>query len=515
MHVSAVKKIAKIVFSRLFLVGLAIVLQFLWFFYLFFCLSRSFTFLNILLIIVAWILVLHLVNRRMNPYFKLAWTVVILGFPMLGILLYVMFGRSELTKHNRRRLERVNREIRPLLEQNETYQDELVQLDISVANQTRYIRKWAGSPIYKHTRTEYYRCGEEMFPKMMADIRNARHFVFLEYFILDDGYMFSRLIDALEEKAKQGVEVRLVYDDVGCITTLPTGFYKTLKKMNIKCAAFNPFRPILSAVMNNRDHRKILVVDGKVAYTGGLNIADEYINKKERFGYWKDTGVRMEGEAVWSFTCMFLEMWNYIKGSSEDYKAYYIPMAYSEYISDGFVQPYADSPLYRENIAENIYLNIINKAKTYVYIFTPYLIMDHEMLVALCNAAKCGVDVRIVTPGIPDKKIVFFMTQSDYDVLIESGVRIFQYKKGFIHAKNFVCDDKIATVGSVNLDFRSLYLHFECGVFLYDCQAVMDSKRDALQVMRDSEEITLDFCKYRKLPVRMLQSVLKVLSPLL
>lgn len=515
MHVSAVKKIAKPVFNRLFLVGLAMALQFLWLFYLFFFLSRLFTYLNILLIIIAWVLVLHLINRRMNPYFKLAWTVVILGFPMLGILLYAMFGRSELTKHNRRKLERVNREIQPFLQQNESCQEELQQLDISVANQVRYIGNWAGCPIYKHTRTGYFRCGEEMFPEMMADIRNARRFIFLEYFIFDEGYMLSSLVEALEEKAKQGVEVRLIYDDVGCITTLPSGFHKTLEKKNIKCAAFNPFRPILSAVMNNRDHRKILVVDGKVAYTGGLNIADEYINKKERFGYWKDTGVRLEGDAVWSFTCLFLEMWSYIKDSSEDYRMYRAPLAALEYDSEGFVQPYADSPLYRENIAENIYLNIISKAKTYVYIFTPYLIMDHEMLVALCNAAKCGVDVRIVTPGIPDKKIVFFMTQSDYEVLIESGVRIYQYTKGFMHAKNFVCDDKIATVGSVNLDYRSLYLHFECGVFLYECQAVMDSKRDALQVMGDSEEITLDFCKHRKMPVRLLQRVLKVLSPLL
>lgn len=234
--------------------------------------------------------------------------------------------------------------------------------------------------------------------------------------------------------------------------------------------------------MNHRDHRKIFVVDGDVGFTGGINLADEYINKVERFGYWKDTGVRIEGEGVWNLTVMFLEMWNYIVRSSENYRQF-MPSVHREkpFETDGFVQPYGDSPLDNENVGENIYMNIINKAKNYVYIFTPYLIIDHEMLVALCNAAKCGVDVRIVTPGVPDKKMVFLLTQSFYKPLIESGVKIYQYTPGFIHAKSFVCDDEIATVGSVNLDFRSLYLHFECGVWMYQSKAVMELKEDCLK----------------------------------
>ena len=298
--------------------------------------------------------------------------------------------------------------------------------------------------------------------------------------------------------------------------TLPRNFEKRLKELGIECAAFNPFRPILSIILNNRDHRKILVVDGQIGFTGGMNIADEYINQKERFGYWKDAGVEVKGEAVWSLTTMFLEMWNYINGTSEDYFRF-LPKIYNkkENPKDGYVQPYSDTPLDHENVGENIYLNIINRAKEYVYIYTPYLIIDNEMMVSLQNAAKCGVDVRIVTPEIPDKKLIFLLTQSYYEQLIQSGVKIYQYKPGFIHAKCFVCDDKIATVGTVNLDYRSLYLHFECGVFMYCSQAVMQVKQDALATIRKSRQITLEFCQSRNIVITMLQSVLRLFSPLL
>ena len=356
----------------------------------------------------------------------------------------------------------------------------------------------------------------EMFPAMLEALRSAEHFIFMEYFIINQGYMFQTIVDILEEKAKQGVEVRLIYDDMGCIGTLPPHYYKILQKKGIKCAAFNPFRPVMSVIMNNRDHRKILVVDGTVGFTGGINLADEYINKIERFGYWKDTGVRIEGEGVWSLTNMFLGMWNSIVRSSEDYKKYLPPVHQTWNLDeDGFVQPYGDSPLDHENVGENIYLNIISRAKKYVYIFTPYLIIDHETLVALRNAAKSGVDVRIVTPGIPDKKMVYLLTQSYYTPLLEAGVKIYQYTPGFLHAKSFVCDDEIATVGSVNLDFRSLYLHFECGVFMYRSKAVMQVKQDCMETFACSEEISLAFCRKRPLPVRMLQSLLRLFAPLM
>lgn len=510
------KKICKLIFSRLFIVVLGMAIQFFWLLNLLYRFSYHFTFVNLGLRILAIIIALRIVSRWMNPSYKLAWTFIILMSPVLGLLIYFVFGRSELTKRTKVKLARVHEEIVPLLVQNPDYQKELEEIDPIVASQSAYLSDWAQFPVYKKTATEYYPCGEEMFPKMLEAMEGAKEYIFLEYFILEYGIMFDRVIEVLERKVKEGVDVRLIYDDVGCVTTLPANFYVDLQKKGIKCAAFNPFRPVLSIIMNNRDHRKILVVDGNIAFTGGINIADEYINKKERFGYWKDTGIRLEGEAVWSFTCMFLEMWNYITHSTEDYLRYR-PKELSElpFRTDGFVQPYGDTPLDKENTSENVYMNIINKARRYVYIFTPYLIMDQELLISLCNAAKCGVDVRIITPGIPDKKMIYLLTQADYQRLIENGVKIYQYTPGFLHAKCFVSDDTIATVGSINLDYRSLYLHFECGVFLYQSDAVMQVKKDMEETMAQSEQVTLEFCRHRALPIRLMQSVLRLLAPLL
>ncbi len=509
-----IKKLSKIIFSRVFIVCLAILIQLLWLINLVYRFSVHFTFANIVLQVLAVILVLNIASKWMNPYYKLAWTCVILGFPMVGLLIYWVFGRSELTKKTREKMDRVHQEVMPYLTEKEEYAEELKRLNESVSAQSHYISKWAQFPLYKNTKTKYYSCGEEMFVAMLEALELAQDFIFLEYFILDDGVMYQKIVEILERKVKQGVEVRLIYDDWGCITTMPVHFYRALQEKGIKCAAFNTFRPILSIVMNNRDHRKILVVDGKIAFTGGINIADEYINQVSRFGYWKDAGIRLEGEAVWSLSAMFLEMWNYIVGSSEKYERFR-PEFDADFASDGFVQPYGDTPLDKENTGENVYMNIISKARRYVYIFTPYLIVDNEMLVTLCNAAKSGVDVRIVTPGVPDKKMVYLLTQADYQRLIENGVRIYQYTPGFIHAKCFVCDDEVATVGSINMDYRSLYLHFECGVFMYRSGAVMQIKADALRTIEKSEEVLLDDCRNRKWYIRLLQSLLRLMAPMM
>lgn len=509
------KKFLKILFGRLFLTAVVILLQFVWLLLMLLQVDTLFTYSNFVLHILSVIVVMYLINRRMNPSYKLAWTFLILLSPILGLLLYFLFGRSELTKRNRVKLDRIDREIRPLMKEKEEDRAALEEADIHVAKQSAYLSEWAGFPVYRNTDATYYPSGEEMFPDMLQEIKKAEHFIFLEYYIMSEGEMLDELICALEEKVKEGVEVRLIYDDIGCINTLPPHFYRQLKKKGIHCAAFNPFRPLLSVIMNNRDHRKILIVDGNVAFTGGVNIADEYINRIERFGYWKDTGIRLTGEAVWSFTCMFLEIWNYICRSSEDYERFRPTLKAGEVKGEGWVQPYGDSPLDHENTGENVYMNIINNAKRYVYIFTPYLIMDHEMLTCLCNSAKRGVDIRIVTPGIPDKKMVYLLTQADYDVLMECGVRIYHYTPGFIHAKCFVCDDEIATVGTINLDYRSLYLHFECGVWMYRSRAVQTVKEDAVATMEQSEEVTLEFCRHRPWIVRFFQSILRLLAPLL
>ena len=309
---------------------------------------------------------------------------------------------------------------------------------------------------------------------------------------------------------------REIYDDFGCVTTLPYQYYKSLQQMGIKCAAFNQFRPVLNVILNNRDHRKIAVIDGHTAFTGGINLADEYINRKERFGHWKDSGICLHGEAVWSFTVMFLQMWSTITGMECNFESYRPEIYHEEaFKKDGFVQPYGDSPLDGETVGEHVYLNIISQAKKYLYIFTPYLIPDNETLTALCMAAKRGVDVRIVTPGIPDKKIVYILTQANYEILLESGVQIYQYTPGFIHSKSFVCDDEVATVGTINMDYRSMYLHFECGVWMYGSSAVAQVKEDALTTFEQCEQINMDYCRKKNFAVRALRGALKFLAPLL
>jgi cardiolipin synthase len=510
------KKIANLLFGRFTIVALSIILQVLWMAVVLWQFSYQFTYANLAIRAVAVIVVLIIVNKWINPAKKLSWTFLILLSPIFGLLVYFLFGRSGLTKKTEKKMLAANQEVEQYLNSNETVEEALQKTDASIARQSDYIRDWAGFPVYQSTSTKYYRCGEEMFVDMLEALKNARHFIFLEYFIIEEGYMFGQILEILEQKVQEGVEVRFIYDDVGCVNTLPAKYFKKLQKKGIKCAAFNPFLPVISVVMNNRDHRKIFVVDGNIGFTGGINLADEYINKVERFGYWKDTGIRLEGEAVWSFTAMFLEMWNYITQETEDCTKF-MPKIYQTepFKEDGFVQPYGDSPLDHENVGENIYLNIINRAKKYVYIFTPYLIIDNEMMVALRNAAKSGVDVRIVTPGIPDKKAIFLMTQSYYQPLLESGVKIYQYTPGFIHAKCFVCDDEVATVGSINLDFRSLYLHFECGVWMYRSSAVMQVKEDCLATFEQSEEISVEFCRKRHLVVRMVQSLMRLFAPLL
>lgn len=512
------KKISKVLFSRLIIIGMLIIIQVSWIVILAYRISATFTYASALIKIVAIITALRIANKRTNPTMKLAWTFIILAVPVLGLTVYLIFGRSDLNKKMRIRFERINKEFDEHLKGDEALRKRLELLDSNISNQSEYIHKWAEFPLYENTSTEYFSSGEDMFVSMKEDLEKAKQYIFLEYFIIEQGHMWDSILEILERKIKSGVEVRLIYDDVGCISTLPNRYYKLLQKKGIKCAAFNPFRPMLSIIMNNRDHRKILVIDGYIGYTGGVNLADEYINNIERYGYWKDTGIRLEGEAVWSFTAMFLEMWNSITHTDtpQDYLKYK-PYVYHEegFASDGWVQPYCDSPLDREIVGENVYLNMIGRAKKYVYIFTPYLVTDNELITSLCIAAKSGVDVRIVIPGIPDKKIVYWVGESYFSRFIEAGIKLYRFKPGFIHAKCFVCDDEVATVGTFNMDYRSLYLHFECGVWLYQSKAVIQMKTDMLKTFEQSELITEEECKNRFWIVRSVQELFILFAPLL
>ena len=510
------KKIVEFISSRIFLTAAAVLLQLIWIFAMLWGLGAFSGHIMNILNLLSVILVLWIVNKKINPSYKLAWTILILALPVFGVIIYLLFGQSRVAKKMTQESEKVMKEISNYFKETKTTRTALHDEGQGVSNQSAYIRDYAGFPVHRNTTTQYYGVGDDMFIDMLEDLKKAEHFIFLEYFIIHEGRMWGAILDVLEEKAAQGVDVRLIYDDMGCVSTLPPRYYKGLQAKGIKCAAFNPVRPILNIVLNNRDHRKILVIDGHTGYNGGINLADEYINEQMRFGHWKDTGVRLHGEGVWNLTVMFLQMWTVITRTKTHLPAYG-PYVYhpEEFEKDGFVQPYGDSPLDDEVVGENVYLNMINQARNYVYISTPYLIIDNEMMTALCLASKKGVDVRIITPGIPDKKLVFLLTQSYYQQLLAAGVRIYEYTPGFIHAKNFVCDDELAVVGTINLDYRSLYLHFECATWMYQSRAVGQVKEDMMETFEISKEISLDMCRRQNIFRRGMQSILRLFAPML
>ena len=383
-------------------------------------------------------------------------------------------------------------------------------------NQALYMINYSNCPIYENTYNEYLTPGEVKFEKLVEELKKAKHFIFLEYFIIEEGIMWNTILEILKEKAKEGVDVRVIYDDVGCVMKLPYKYGDKLEKYGIKCRVFNPFIPIFTNRLNNRDHRKIAVIDGYVGFMGGINLADEYINAFEKYGHWKDAAILLKGEAVFNLTVMFLTMWDFINNSDDDYLKYRPENFTNEkYLSKGYVQPFDDSPLVNEPIGETVYLNLINKAKKYIYINTPYLIIDNEMATALKIAAKSGVDVRIVTPHIPDKWFVHAVTRSYYQSFIKDNIKIYEYTPGFMHSKTFVVDDEYAVVGSINLDFRSLYLHFECGAWLYKTDSVLKLKEDFLDTLELCQQISLQDCENVKWPVKFGRLILRMFSPLL
>lgn len=457
-----------------------------------------------------------IMNGKSNPSYKLAWIAPILLFPVFGGLFYIVFGNNKLSKRDKKKMRVLELQMIETLNEKQKVVDALALVHPSAANQARYIARYAHSPLYQYSKTEYLAQGEIQFEKMKEALEKAERFIFLEYFIIAEGHMWNTVLEILVRKANQGVDVRLIYDDFGSLMTLPYKYDNHLKSLGIQCVIFNPIKPVLSKRLNTRDHRKICVIDGIIGFTGGANLADEYINELERFGHWKDTGIMIEGDAVWSLTVMFLSMWDYIEGIEEELSVYKaLPQPSDEYIVDGFVQPFADNPLDNEPVGETVYLNLISKARHYLYINTPYLIIDNEITVALTSAAKSGVDVRIVTPHVPDKWYVHAVTRANYEILLESGVRIFEYLPGFIHAKSFVADDIYGVIGTINLDYRSLFLHFECATWLYRTNSIIQMKDDYLQTLGKCREITLEDCRAVPFYIRMGRSLLKLLAPLM
>ena len=454
--------------------------------------------------------ILMIIKNSKNYSFTLPWILIFMVVPIPASILYLVIGSN---KKRSKVLKNIVKE-----EKNKKkyfVQDENLNKECSNNSSINYITNYSGYPVSDNNDVEYYPLGEIAFEHMISELKKAEKFIFMEYFIVNHGKMWDSILEVLEQKVKEGVEVRVMYDDLGCLTTLDTAYPKTLESKGIKCVSFNRLKLFAGVIMNNRDHRKILVIDGKVAFSGGINIADEYINIGSKYGHWKDNGIKISGDAVWNYTVMFLTMWNACKKEDNDYLKYkYEFKNKKNNKSKGYVIPYGSSPLENETTGEDIYLNIINRADKYLYIFTPYLIIDNNMINALCLAAKRGVDVRIVIPGIPDKKIVYTLSESYIEPLVKGGVKLYKYTPGFVHAKVFVSDDKVATVGTINMDYRSLYLHFECGCYLENVEAIKDIKEDLVKTIDECHLVTKKEANTGRLK-SVGQAILRLFAPLM
>ena len=451
-----------------------------------------------------------------NPAYKLAWVTLILVVPFVGGAIYLLWGNKRLPKKTRIAAESFNTvSMEYRVRDTQTIQS-LAEEDKDLAVTARYLDEIAGFPLWDHTEAEYFPTGEKMFTRLMEELNKAEDYIFMEYFIVQEGHMWDPIHALLRNKIRNGVRVYFIYDDIGCINTLPKDYNHILEDEGFHVHVVNPFKPRLNAAMNYRDHRKITVIDGKVAFCGGMNLADEYINEKERFGHWKDTAVMIEGKGVWNLAETFIRMWNFCserKRDKLDERDFRHTIGIAR--SDGYVQPFSDTPLDYENVSENFFLNVINHATDYIYITTPYLVIDYEMQTALCLAAKNGVDVHLITPGIPDKKAVFKVTRSYYLPLLEAGVKISEYTPGFIHAKNLVADDNVALVGTINMDYRSFYFHFECGVAFYGNSVIHSVKEDFKHTLASSTGVTYASAKKVSLWERIIRSVLRIFAPLM
>lgn len=512
---SILKKLTSILLHRSVQVALLLLLQIALLVAAVVKFSDYFIYIYFLCVVLSLLEVLYILNKPDDPGYKLTWITMILLAPVFGGLVYLVCGGNGLTRRVRRKMEGMSRHLRETLE-GDRKADRLAGFGQDAVNQSRYIEEHGFCPLYTNTATQYYPLGDKVMEPLLEALRGAEKYIFLEFYIIAPGRFWDSVLEILTEKARQGVDVRVIYDDVGSIYTLPKDYEKTLEANGIQCRVFNPFIPVLSVRLNNRDHRKICVVDGHTAFTGGFNLADEYINEKERFGHWKDSAIRLKGEGAWPMTVMFLTMWEYVSGVRERFETYrpkILPPEARQ--AEGWVQPYTDSPLVREPVAETVYLNLINKAKEYIYITTPYLVINDALNTALRAAAQSGVEVWILTPHVPDKKAVFEMTRAHYIPLLEAGVRIFEYTPGFLHAKTFVVDDRYATVGSINLDYRSMFLSFENGVWLCGDPAVLDVKDDILNTRQKCEEITLEKAKDHNFFRLLFRAVVRVFAPLM
>ena len=511
------KGLWKLLFGRTTLLAVLLLVQIVVLVGGFAILEQQVFILNQLLGLLSFIIIFYILNDRQNASFKVTWIVVILAVPVVGVCFYLFTRVQPGTVYVRKKLDEKLTEQQPYLMQDEKIMEELKEVSPENAGLATYVHDSGYYPIYKDSQVKYFPSGETKFEELLIQLESAREYIFMEYFIVDKGIMWDSVLEILERKVKEGVEVRFMYDGTNSLSLLPPYYAKRLERKGIKCSVFAPMKPMLSTHQNNRDHRKIVVIDGHTAFTGGINLADEYINERERFGHWKDTAVMVKGPAVRSFVLMFLQLWDISKKEHTDPQIY----LRDEFVTDpalpcdGYILPYGDSPYDDENVGERVYMDILYNAKEYVHIMTPYLILDEEMITALTYAVKRGVDVKIIMPHIPDKEYAYLLARTYYPQLIQEGVEIYEYTPGFVHAKVFTSDDDKAVVGTINLDFRSLYLHFEDAVYMYNHSEAANVEADFQETLKKCSRITMEDCKKYNVFKRIAGAVLRVVAPLM
>ena len=505
------KRIFKLLFGRFTIGTVLIIAQVLFIILIAERAYNVYKWMSVLVLVLEILLILDLANRDMPADLKLPWLMVVTLVPVAGIIIYSLFSRNLARKKQIKFSKTIHSNSQAILN-NE--RDEKIDLGY-YKDCSKYIENTCGCIPFNNTKSTYYDCGESFFNDYLTDLSKAESFIFMEYFIIERGVMFDSVLEILKEKVKNGVEVRLIYDDIGTIGKVPARFYKELRSLGINCIKFNPFLPFVSAIHNNRDHRKITVIDGKVGYIGGINFADEYINVINLFGYWKDSTIRVEGVATKQLTVMFLQNFDVQTRKEDDYQKY-LNVEVPIFENEGIVLPLCDgpSPIYSDLIGENTYLNLINHAKEDIKISTPYLILDSQMQNAIIAAVKRGIRVQIFAPHVPDKKTIFALTRSNYLSLLKQGVEIYEYQPGFIHTKNILIDNEVAIVGTINLDYRSLVHHYECGIMLYRTPSIIDIKNDFDNITRQSIYVNPKTFKLKPLE-KFVARILKIFSPIM
>ena len=511
----AKKKFFKMVFSRAGIFVILILIQLLVFLGIPYYLKEYATFIYSAMSVMEIVVLVYIINTEGNPAFKMTWMLCVMALPVIGTVFYIYVHLQLETRFVQNRLAALRMETEPYMDQDEKVTEALWASKSANAQLSYYLSHQLGFPTYRNTEVEYFPVGEDKFASMIKELEKAEKFIFMEYFIVEEGIMWDTILEILKRKVNEGVEVRFMYDGMCAFDLLPYSYPKKLQKFGIKCKMSNKIRPFVSTIQNNRDHRKICVIDGQTGYVGGVNLADEYINEKARFGHWKDTAVLLRGDAVQSLTMIFLQMWDVDMRGVEPYGKYLTKKAESLNDRLGYVIPYADSPFDHENVGEEVYFHILNHAKKYVHIMTPYLILDNEMLTTLIRAAKSGIEVIIIMPHIPDKIYAYLLARSYYAELLQAGVKIYEYMPGFVHAKVFTSDNTKAVVGSINMDYRSLHLHFECAVYLFRNPAVQQAEADFQETLKHCQEITLEDCRTYPMPKKIAGKVLRLFAPLM